>query len=165
MSWRCWLLLHWCWRHADGLWRRHLDLLCIRPRLVGKIHFAVGADHIPLVGIVIPAGIAMGHEGIHDMLLLVDLDRVDGGVAHLAAARLQRASKSAVQPVHLAAQDVGEAHQHRQRQAGLMQVIDQLAQVDLRTAGCMAGTIKTPPRTNKPRLPGGTAVDCCPGRT
>ncbi len=76
------------------------------------------------------AAAAVRDDGIHHVLLLVDLDRVDGGVARTVVMRLHGRGKGVVQPVHLAVQDIGEAHQHGQGQSLFVNPFDQRFQVD-----------------------------------
>ena len=72
---------------------------------------------------------------LDDVALLVDLDRVDGGVAAGVPELLARLLEALGQRVDARAEDVGEAQQHRQRDALLLEVVRDLEQVERRDRG------------------------------
>ncbi|MEI2720734.1 MAG: hypothetical protein V9E87_11440 [Gemmatimonadales bacterium] len=67
---------------------------------------------------------------LHHVPLLVDLDRVDGGVASLVAELLDRAGEPVGQLGDPRLQDVGEAEQQREPDALRVQVGRDLVEVD-----------------------------------
>ncbi len=71
-----------------------------------------------------------GDDVLDHRLLLVDLDRVQRGVAALVFEALDVGVEGAGQPPHAVLQDVRKAHQQRQRQSGLAQLLDQPVELD-----------------------------------
>ncbi|MNQ86855.1 hypothetical protein D3C85_1020590 [compost metagenome] len=71
-----------------------------------------------------------GDDVLHHRLLLVDLDRVQGGVDILVFEALDIGVEGTGQLAHALLQDVREAHQQRQAEAGLAQVFDLLEEID-----------------------------------
>jgi hypothetical protein len=72
---------------------------------------------------------------LHDLLdhvaLLVDLDRVDGGVAAVVLELADRVLEPVAERLDARPQHVGEAEQHRQVHALLLQVVRQVVEVQL----------------------------------
>lgn len=75
-----------------------------------------------------------GNDVFDHRFLLVDLDRVERGVLALVFQARDVAVERAGKLAHAVLQDVREAHQQRQREATLTQLVDLLEQVDGRTA-------------------------------
>jgi hypothetical protein len=67
--------------------------------------------------------------------VLVDLDRVDAAVLALVVVLLDRAVERAADQLDPRPQHVGEAQQDRQLDAAAVELVDQLAHVDLAVAG------------------------------
>ena len=80
-----------------------------------------------------------GDDVFHHRFLLVDLDRVQRGVFALVFQALDVGVERTGQLTHAVLQNVREAHQQRQGQAALAQLVDLLEQVDGRT-GRTVGT-------------------------
>ncbi len=74
--------------------------------------------------------VAGGDDVFHHRFLLVDLDRIEGGVAALVVEALDVAIEGTGQVAHLALENVGETHQQRQRQPRFAQLADQHMEVD-----------------------------------
>ena len=71
-----------------------------------------------------------GNDVLDHRFLLVHLDRVQRGVLALVFQALDVGIEGTGQLAHAVLQDIGEAHQQRQRQAAFAQLIDLLVQVD-----------------------------------
>ncbi len=71
------------------------------------------------------------HDLLHHVPLLVDLDRIDRGVAAVVAELLAGGLEVPGEPVDPRPQDVGEPEQHRQRHPLLFEVVLQFEQVEL----------------------------------
>ncbi len=85
------------------------------------------------------AATLLGGEDLLDHpALLVDLDRVDGGVAAAEGLLLHGGIEGGAQLLDPVVEDVGEAHQHRQAQAGALELGDQLVQRQGRALGLAA---------------------------
>ncbi|MCY1401181.1 hypothetical protein D9M71_162930 [compost metagenome] len=88
-----------------------------------------------------------GDDAFHHRFLLVDLDRVQRGVAALVFQARDVGVEGAGQLAHAVLQDVREAHQQRQRQPRFAQLADQRVKIDrlavhaLRTRLDVAGVV------------------------
>ncbi len=71
-----------------------------------------------------------GDDVFHHRFLLVDLDRIQRCVLALVFQARDVAVERAGQLAHAVLQDVGEAHQQRQRQAALTQIVDLFVKID-----------------------------------
>ncbi|MNZ14661.1 hypothetical protein D3C78_315890 [compost metagenome] len=99
-----------------------------------------------------------GDDVLHHRFLLVDLDRVQRGVAALVSQALDIGVEGAGQLAHAVLQDIRETHQQRQGQARFAQVADDVEEVDRRAAGAsrthfdaagvIDGEIARPPMAN-----------------
>ncbi|ESR71834.1 hypothetical protein T266_06910 [Pseudomonas aeruginosa VRFPA05] len=69
--------------------------------------------------------------------LLVDLDRIQRGIAALVFEALDVRVEGAGELAHAVLQDIREAHQQRQAQARLAQLADQLVEIDGRRVGAL----------------------------
>ena len=76
------------------------------------------------------AAVIAREDFLDHAFLLVDLDGVDGGVLAAVAVGLHRAVEGATQGFDAVAQDVGEAHQHRQRQARGLDLAGKFEHID-----------------------------------
>ena len=75
--------------------------------------------------------IVFRHDQVFDhALLLVDFNRVDGGVAALIVVFADGAVESAAQAQRPILQDIGKAEQHRQILAALVKLVHQIVQAD-----------------------------------
>ncbi|MNE36696.1 hypothetical protein D3C80_1305160 [compost metagenome] len=73
-----------------------------------------------------------GDDVLHHRFLLVDLDRVQRGVAAAVAETGDVGVEGAGELAHAILEDAGKAHQQRQRQPGGAQLADQVVQIDRR---------------------------------
>ena len=87
------------------------------------------------------------HNRIHHVLLLVDLDGIDGGVARSIVVSPDCRLEGAAQAVDLLMQNIGKAHQHRPGQARIAHRVGQCVQVHLGT-----GFLARGPRDQVPAL-------------
>src|SRR4051794_22924296 len=69
------------------------------------------------------------HDFLHDVALLVDLDRIYGGVAALVAGFLDGVAELSGERLNPRAQDVGEAKQERQADALGMKVHGEVVEI------------------------------------
>jgi len=92
-----------------------------------------------------PDGHVLGGDDVLDhRLLLVDLDRVQGGVLALVFQARDVGVEGAGQLAHAVLQNVGKAHQQRQRQAALAQLVNLLVQVDRRAVRAVGAHFDAP---------------------
>ncbi len=78
---------------------------------------------------------------LDDVALLVHLDRIDRRVAARVVELLDRAAtKRSCRALDARAEDVGEAQQHRQSDALLLEILRELEQVELAAAFILVGT-------------------------
>ncbi len=75
-----------------------------------------------------------GDDVLHHRFLLIDLDRVQRGVLAGVLHALDVGVEGAGQAPHAVLQDAGKAHQQRQRQPRLAQLLDQPVELDRLTA-------------------------------
>ena len=80
-----------------------------------------------------------GDDVLHHRFLLVDLDRIQRGIAALVFEALDVRVEGAGELAHAVLQNIREAHQQRQAQARLAQLADQLVEID----GRRVGTLRT----------------------
>ncbi|MNQ67247.1 hypothetical protein D3C85_817630 [compost metagenome] len=78
-----------------------------------------------------------GDDVLHHRLLLVDLDRVQRGVAVAVAETGDIGVEGAGELAHAILEDAGKAHQQRQRQPGSAQLADQVVQIDGHAVGTL----------------------------
>ena len=71
-----------------------------------------------------------GDDVFHHRFLLVDLNRVDGGVLGIVIVFVYRLVKCATQAFHTVLQNIGEAKQHRQVLAALVYLRHQIVHID-----------------------------------
>ena len=86
------------------------------------------------------AAVVAREDFLDHAFLLVDLDRVNRGVMAAITVSLHRAVEGAAQGFDAVAQDVGEAHQHRQRQARGLDLAGKLEHID---AGMFGAGVRT----------------------
>jgi hypothetical protein len=86
-----------------------------------------------------PVGEAEAHELFDDLMLLVDLDRIDATVTALVAVLADRELEATEQRAETAVEDVREANQQRQVEPAALQIEHQIEQIDppaFGTRGC-----------------------------
>jgi hypothetical protein len=79
-----------------------------------------------------PVRRAEADDLLHDVALLVDLDRVDAAEAAFVRVVGDRLGERAREPAHAARHDVREPHQERQPEAALLELGQQLEEIDRR---------------------------------
>ena len=81
----------------------------------------------------------VGEERIHHAALLVDLDRVDRGIAAAIIVGAHGAVEGGAQLAHPVREDAGKAHQHREREVVRRERARELVEIDTRVRGAWVG--------------------------